>query len=1027
MRTVMSPGRGNTPGKACVVLACVLLAAFLCPQVGQAQYFGKNKVRYESFDFKRLRTEHFDVYYYPVEQGAVHDAGIRLERWNYRLSEIFDRNLSGYQPVIIYANQADFQQTNVTLGIIGQGTGGFTEGMKNRVVLPLTGVYSQDDHVLGHELVHAFQYEIASSPGETGYLSQAPLWFIEGMAEYLSLGREDPLTAMWLRDAVLNNDIPSIREVSTNPRYFPYRYGHAIWAYLTGRWGDGIVKDLFKATVSEGWEKACSKVLGTSADTLSLEWRDAVKKTYGPAVEGLTAPADVGRPVVTGDMDMNMAPVVSSDGRYLALLSRHDVFTIDLYLADARTGEVLEKLVSSSSDAHFDALRFIESAGTWSPDGKQFAFVVFDKGNNKIAILDVEDRQIVRKITVADADAMRSLAWSPDGRYIAIGGTHGGISDLYLYDLQNSEATRITDGPYAELQPAWSPDGATLAFATDRGGGTNLEIFRYGPMRICLMNLKTGDTYFIAVPGATKNINPQFSPDGKALYLIADPGGVSDIYKYSFGEEAFYRITSIATGITGLTDLSPAMSMAAETGDMVFSVFEHGGYNVYGLKDTLQAPPVSLSAEPAGSTPGGLVGTQLTGTVEEYLSSPRAGLPRDTDFVSTDYHPSLELLDVEAISAGVFVDRSGTYLGGGVSFLFGDLLGNHLMGASVAAGGTLKDVGGEVAYQNLKHRLDWGGSVGHIPYITAEVRTGIDTVEVDGTETPASFIELIRQRMYVDRLLGFTEYPLSTNRRVEMTAGFTRLSYDQEVDRNTFTPSGLIEEERRSLPAPTPLNLLQVSLAYVGDYSFFGIASPAENSRYRFEVEQSLGSLTYLTLLADYRHYFFVRPVTFAVRGLHLARYLKDAEDERLSLFYLGSENLVRGYSLGSFTLAECSGPDSSGRCPELDRLLGSRLAVFNAEVRVPLFGPEGYGLIHFTQLPTELAVFFDAGTAWTKEESPVFEIHTKSQKRIPVFSTGVAARFRVLNSIVLQVFYVYPFQRPVKGGHFRFIIGTGW
>jgi hypothetical protein len=235
-----SPCARGYPGTTVRVLfVCAAVAALLwVPSAGKAQYFGKNKVSYERFHFKRLRTEQFDIYFYPSEEAAVRNAEVMLERWDYRLSEIFRHRLSRHQPVIIYANHADFQQTNVTPEIIGQGTGGFTEGMKNRVVLPLTGVAAEDDHVLGHELTHVFQYEIAESLGGPDFLDQSPLWFIEGMAEYMSLGPDDPLTAMWLRDAALQNDIPSIHDVSSNPKYFPYRYGQAIWSYVTGRWGD---------------------------------------------------------------------------------------------------------------------------------------------------------------------------------------------------------------------------------------------------------------------------------------------------------------------------------------------------------------------------------------------------------------------------------------------------------------------------------------------------------------------------------------------------------------------------------------------------------------------------------------------------------------------------------------------------------------------------------------------------------------------------------------------------------------------
>lgn len=67
----------------------------------------------------------------------------------------------------------------------------------------MAGPLADTDHVLGHELVHAFQYDIAMPRGpETGLensgLERLPLWFIEGMAEYLSLGPADPNTAMWI-------------------------------------------------------------------------------------------------------------------------------------------------------------------------------------------------------------------------------------------------------------------------------------------------------------------------------------------------------------------------------------------------------------------------------------------------------------------------------------------------------------------------------------------------------------------------------------------------------------------------------------------------------------------------------------------------------------------------------------------------------------------------------------------------------------------------------------------------------------
>ena len=71
-------------------------------------------------------------------------------------------------------------------------------------------------------------------------MDRLPLWFIEGMAEYLSIGPVDPNTAMWIRDAARQEMLPEIKDLN-NPKYFPYRWGQAVWAYIGGRYGDRAV------------------------------------------------------------------------------------------------------------------------------------------------------------------------------------------------------------------------------------------------------------------------------------------------------------------------------------------------------------------------------------------------------------------------------------------------------------------------------------------------------------------------------------------------------------------------------------------------------------------------------------------------------------------------------------------------------------------------------------------------------------------------------------------------------------------
>src|SRR6056297_1784880 len=370
------------------IFFCAVL--LILPDLLSAQYFGRNKVQYEDFDFEILHTPNFDLYYYPREEEAVEQLGVLSERWYARHAQVFNYTFADVNPLILYANHADFQQNDVVPNV-GVGTGGVTEGLRNRVIMPLAESNQSTDHVLGHELVHVFQYRLAkgSNIGGIRATSNIPLWFIEGMAEYLSLGSEDTHTAMWMRDAVLHDDLPDIKQLANSREYFPYRYGHSLWSFMTGLYGDQIIRPLYIGTATSSFKSALQDTLNISTDSLSGLWHSALRSAYSEDVERATAPDEIGEPIFDEDSDfLRSSPSLSPDGDYIVYISNEDLFSLEWYLADARTGDVIRSLTNTVTDPHLNALRFIESTGSWSPDGEHFAAVVFKKGDNQIIVID---------------------------------------------------------------------------------------------------------------------------------------------------------------------------------------------------------------------------------------------------------------------------------------------------------------------------------------------------------------------------------------------------------------------------------------------------------------------------------------------------------------------------------------------------------------------------------------------------------------------------------------------------------------
>ena len=632
---------------AVVALASASLAA---PVGASGQYFGRNKVQYESFDFKVFSTPHFDVLFYLEEEDVIEDAARMAERWYERFARLFQHEFRGPKPLILYADHPDFQQTNTLSGELGDGTGSVIDSFKDRVVIPLTGSYQDTDHIIGHELLHTFQSDIAESrsgPGARG-LANVPLWLSEGLADYLSVGREDPHTAMWLREAIRRDAFPDFGRLSTDDRLYTYRFGHALWAFLGGTFNDEVVVNVYRRALRAGFEDALRDVLGADSERISSIWKATVEADYLPLMVDKQAPGESGALLLapsTGAGRQNLSPSVSPDGRFVAFLSGRDDFGMDLFVADARTGEVRRRLSSTDVDPHFDAVRFSESQGDWSPDGARFVFTISSEGDTRLAIVDIASGVVEDGGDFGDIGSITNPTWSPDGRSIVFSGLHGGVSDLYMWDLRTGALDNLTDDKYAALQPTWSRDGSIIAYVSERGARTNFERLEYGEPTITFLHVASGEVSTLNVFGAAKHINPQYSPDGRSLYFVSDQDGFSDIYQHTFDSGEVRRITRLQTGVSGVSAMSPAISVARDAGTLVYSVFDDFEFHVY----SLQSNEVDAEGETVTASSGPKLGRFLSpglptmaGRVASYLSDPQLALVPAGTYLSdgtTDYKP----------------------------------------------------------------------------------------------------------------------------------------------------------------------------------------------------------------------------------------------------------------------------------------------------------------------------------------------------------------------------------------------------
>lgn len=991
-------------------IATVCLMAALClPATATAQYFGRNKVQYRSFDFKILATERFDIYYYPEEIEAAHIVARMAERWHSRLSRFFGHDLRGRQAIILYASSAHFRQTNTIDGSIGEGTGGVTEAIKRRVVLPMSGSLADTDHVLGHELVHAFQFDLTGedprdrtglAPGILAF----PLWYAEGMAEYLSLGPVDSQTSMWLRDAAVREALPHIRQLD-DPNYFPYRWGHAFWAYIGAKYGDRAVASLIRSAANPSVDlEGLARQLGTDSDTLTTEWHAAImEKTRAVADERSpinSTPLEVLGPE-NGGGRFNVGPRVSPDGRSVAFFSERGRFSVDLYLADVETGRIERRLVTSARDTHFDSLQFLNSAGAWSPDGQTLVITALRSGRPVLAVIQVSNGRVRREVKLATLDDAVHPAFAPDGRSVVISGNRGGKIDIYRVSLDNGHLEQLTDDAFADLEPTFTPDGRGIVFVTERFS-TDLVQLEAGPLRLAWMDSTTRTVRPIPAFLRGKHLSPQVTPDGQSVVFIAEPDGVTNLYRMPIDGGPIERLSAVATGIAGITTSSPALSMARD-GRLVFSVFERDGHAIYRLDpaDTVALVPPMATTEaallPGRTIPGG--------DVYALLSNAERGLPPVAPMVEGQAYGrklALDFVGQPFISGGV--SSIGVRVVGGISAYFSDMLGDRSLGVQAQIGGTFADFGGRLVYVNRQHRWNWATSLDAVP-----LSIGYYTRR-DDPETNQTVIRRVIERQTVRGATFATQYAFSAGTRLELSGSAQSLSFTQETETSIYDAGanrGPEETVRETIPLGPPLYLGYGSAALVHDSSLFGATHPVFGERWRLELGHSAGTAQYTTVLADWRRYFMpVRPWTLAVRALHFGRYGRGADHPQLIDLYAGYPEFVHGYSIGAVAAESCISGQDGVECRAYRGLLGTRMMVANIELRAPIPGL-ATGRLEYSRIPMDIAVFADAGLGWTASELPQFAGGTRGLFR----SVGAALRVNVFGILPVEIAVSHPFD----------------
>ena len=160
---------------------------------------------------------------------------------------------------------------------------------------------------------------------------------------------------------------------------------------------------------------------------------------------------------------------------------------------------------------------------TWSPDGKNIAFISNMSGRNNLWVVPAEGG-FPTQLTVSD-QRQTAPTWSPDGKWIAYESDYDGDEqwDIFLVSPKTGKVVNLTQTrEIAETSPTWSPDGRYLAYEVKPKTSATVEIDIYDMVMREVKHLTTN------TPRDERNSNPIWSKDGKYIVYTQEQAKGTD-------------------------------------------------------------------------------------------------------------------------------------------------------------------------------------------------------------------------------------------------------------------------------------------------------------------------------------------------------------------------------------------------------------------------------------------------------------------------------------------------------------------
>jgi WD40-like Beta Propeller Repeat len=823
-----------------------VLASLPFARIASAQVFGKNKVQYEPLDWSVLETPHVRFHYYAEEESLGRRLAAVAESVCVEYDERYRLTFRQPIPILLFSSHHYFQQTNATPGLISEATGGLTELVKGRVLIPHNGSWARLVWVTRHELAHAYMLEklarvMKDHKRSQGYLP--PLWFIEGLAEYFGTKWDADAEGL-LRDAMLTGRAVRLtRSESITGTVLMYKEGQSFLLWLDETYGHDKVVDLMDNWWrADDFETAFRITFGERLETLDDRWFELIRRRYYPVVAIAQNASETGERL-THHGHYNLGPRVLPpkiaeppalrDTTLRFCYFEADEGGIDLMIneptKDGRRRD--RRVLRGGQSPQFESFHLFQNRPDALPSGL-IALSSKRGGRDAIYLVDGAHHRVLRRMEFPDLIAINDPSLTPDGSSVVFSAQdEGGRSDLYRASWHEGKVRteRLTNDDFDDIEPDVSPDGKWVVFSSDRASLGN-------PNRLFRLSLSDAHIEPMSQPASGEDRQPAYSPDGRWIAFRSTRGGTSDLYVRPAEPSPEVRRVTRLLGPASDPDWLP------DGRGLLYAAQERVEFQIY----RKEFVPDTLPTEP-----------------ETPIATPPPLLVDVVDSASNQRYQ--RRLGLDLIQNGIAVDPSFGGIGGGQVAL-SDILGNEQFYISIT---------------NDSERFGnfWDGFEGGITYINQAQRLNYGVGIFRLTQIYDADLDVVRRERRLG-LLGLASYPFNKFTRIEGSL-LIRHANDHLLRNGEFKT----------------VDLLSNFLSLVHDNTGWTYLGPSNGSRWLlsagFTRDLTSGAGDFATLIGELRHY--EQPIPMLVSATRIQAQSSLGNDAQR--FYLGGRSALRGYN----------------------------------------------------------------------------------------------------------------------------------